>query len=769
MGSSTSTSFRPTRSLRSAWRCTSTFITQHLIGEFVDHLSHIPCTFHLFVSVISQEHKSLADIHFSKLKNIGTLDVRVVENRGRDLSHFFCEFRDELRKFDIVAHLHTKKSLYNSGATSGWRSYLLQSLLPNGDGISRILGHLNNKSFGIIFPQASHELPYVANTWLANYSLAHAWAPRLGLASIPTGYFDFPAGSMFWARREALEPIFAANLKLSDFPSESGQTDGTFAHCLERMLGVVPQSLGYKLGILGDKSAPCWSKWRFSQYFGDGRKTAFDEFLRSATIRLFIIDIFDTLLIRPLADPDAIKDIVAAKVAEIGPPNFRQIRHDAEAKARQLKGRDVDIHDVYAQLAAECSLSKEDLAEIEEIELATERNSVSARPDAASSFLAILKSGKRVALASDMFLPRSAIETMLKDNGISGWGELYVSSDIGLRKDTGELYDHVLKAEKLAPHQVVVIGDNERSDFQIPCDKGLRALHVLKPINISQSVPRQSALVERAIQSGDVSSKFLYGILAKQNYGRMFQRDVDHRSLFGADPWTIGFCVLGPILASFSDWLRDAAKAQDIDTLFFLSREGESIKEAFDIWNRRRPAPKTVYLILSRRAVTVPAIKTFADIRHIAASNNYYRASINDFLLERYGFALEEHDIELARNTGAWPRSNRIQMLDGDISQVEKLLEHLPLECSTKRGSKSPLCKPTWGKAASQRQPSGGRRHRLQRHHSRHAEHAGAQTDPWVLFCDQSRSHERGQPTQRPRGRMLRTELRRQSSIPGSP
>jgi lipopolysaccharide biosynthesis protein len=51
------------------------------------------------------------------------------------------------------------------------------------------------------------------------------------------------AGSMFWARTEALLPLYAL-VDSADFESESGQTDGTMAHAIERLFSVSAYSVG---------------------------------------------------------------------------------------------------------------------------------------------------------------------------------------------------------------------------------------------------------------------------------------------------------------------------------------------------------------------------------------------------------------------------------------------------------------------------------------------------------------------------------------------
>ncbi|EMJ9901831.1 class I SAM-dependent methyltransferase, partial [Klebsiella variicola] len=201
-----------------------------LIDEFVAQLSIMPFKFDVYISVTSEEAKQQCNLQFKKIKNIENLDVRVVPNRGRDIAPVFAEFGSALKQYDFICHIQSKKSLYNEGKTTGWREYLLNGLFGSESNVKRIFkAFKDDNSLGIIYPQVHHTLPYMAFTWLANKQQGSELCAKMGIAC-PDGYFNFPAGSMFWARVDALSPLFEMNLAWQDFPEEKGQTDGTTAH-----------------------------------------------------------------------------------------------------------------------------------------------------------------------------------------------------------------------------------------------------------------------------------------------------------------------------------------------------------------------------------------------------------------------------------------------------------------------------------------------------------------------------------------------------------
>ena len=418
-----------------------------LAPEFASMLANMPFAYDLFVSVPSGEVSRVCDRAFAKLPRLNQLTVAVVPNRGRDIAPMFCAFGEALREYDFIAHIHGKKSLYNNGATTGWREYLLSGLLGSEQQIRRIVALLTDaKNFGIVYPQNFSQLPYQANTWLSNLSMGRTWCQRLGIGFVPSGYFNFPAGSMFWARVDALRPLFDAGIRLEDFPEEAGQTDATFAHCLERLFVLTTNQSGFKGAILRDTDNPRWSSWGFEHYLA--RSRAYVESAISAIeIHLVVFDIFDTLLVRPFLNPESAKAIVAKRAGNEVGGLYLALRAKAEGLARQRAGRDVGLDAIYSEFARLSGLKEDAVTKLRQLEEEVEQAAVSPRPDAISLLQFALGRGKRVVLASDMYLPKHVIESMLAKHGISGWHTLYLSSDIGLRKDSGELYRHILAQE----------------------------------------------------------------------------------------------------------------------------------------------------------------------------------------------------------------------------------------------------------------------------------------------------------------------------------
>ncbi|MBZ6387063.1 MULTISPECIES: rhamnan synthesis F family protein [Pantoea] len=650
-----------------------------LIDEFVHHIAQVPFSLDVFVSVTSTEGQMVCKDKLSKLANINNLFVEIVPNRGRDIGPMFAHFGSRLKTYDFVGHIQSKKSLYNAGATLGWREYLFNALLGSKENIEKIFHQFElNKGLGIIYPQAFVQVPYAAFTWLANRADGHRLCSRMGI-EMPDAYFNFPAGSMFWARVDALRPLFDLNLKWEDFPEELAQNDGTVAHAIERLLGVVPTALNYESLIIKDHQSPSWTTFRFDQqYFGRTFDT-YQYLINDADTHIVAFDIFDTILTRPLLNPDHTKNVVMNALSSDEKVLFKQYRAQAEAVARDTAGRDIDIYEIYNVFAKLTKISAERCTEIAHLEAKTEYSSVYLRADAKELMSRVKRAGKKVVLISDMFLPRETVVSMLDKFEVKDWDELYLSSDIGLRKDTGKLYEYMFEKEGVAGSNVVMIGDNERSDLQLPSDfYKVRCLHLLRANDIAKSLTDYQIFMKDRTIEQDLNNELTLGLIIQKNLNKVANIEPDDLRLYSERAYQLGYNLVGPLLISFCEWLCQKAVENKIEHLYFLAREGKIIKEVFDRWyqSHNSNAIKSSYLQVSRRSVNVPKIREFKQIADIA-SIDFSSNGIETFLFERFGFELESAKWQEIYTRNLWSADKLVEIRNKDISSIEPLLKYL--------------------------------------------------------------------------------------------
>lgn len=648
-----------------------------VIAELAGYLKHMPFAFDLFVSVSTDEARDSCCRAFSGLPRVGRVTVDVVENRGRDIAPLICHFGAGLATYDYICHVHTKKSVYAQGRMNGWREYLFRQLLGTEDQIRRIFSVFEkDRGAGIIYPQNYAHLPYWGNTWLSNRALGFRMCRQMGITDMPDGYFDYPAGSMFWARGTAIQHLFSAGIRPTDFPEETGQTDGSLAHCIERLLALVVKHAGYKPLILQDPFAPSWSKWRFDRYM---TRTVDDvnAMLDAQDIKVIAFDIFETLLIRPVIHPEAVKTIIGRRSGNMAGGDYIRLRAHAEERARSRSGRDVGLEEIYAEFASLTGKSVDEVRYLRALEEDIELHLVAPRSECIDLANHAMRSGKRVVLVSDMFLPRGVIEKILSENGIAGYHALYLSSDLGVRKDTGELYRLLLEREQIAPNELLMVGDNEHSDVQIPLNLGSQVCHVLRPVEIARAMPRFSGILEWAQTKGDLSEQLTLGLVIRKLFGPVFYRSLDPAGLVAGGAEQIGYAVAGPIIVSFCLWLIDTAKKDGIEKLFFLAREGRLLKTVYDqVAMHVEDAIPSEYLVLSRRAVTVPMIESIDDIFRIAGDSDYFPNELREFLKYRYGLILEDDALHDLYARGLWKKGELVEVA-GDIRRLKPVLEAL--------------------------------------------------------------------------------------------
>lgn len=220
-----------------------------LAPELAQYLSAFPCAYDLYISTPFEGDREQLTLLFSKSTTLGKLHMALTPNRGRDLAPLFAQFGKQLLDYDYVCHVHTKKSLATNSIGRVWRSYLWDGLLSNQNHRLQKIWHLLD-THALVYPQKFHWIDVNNCQWGANYSQGVELCQNLGLNPPPDGFIEFPAGSMFWARADALAPLIDLNLGFEDFDDELGQTDHTLAHTLERLIGYLPLVQSKRIALL---------------------------------------------------------------------------------------------------------------------------------------------------------------------------------------------------------------------------------------------------------------------------------------------------------------------------------------------------------------------------------------------------------------------------------------------------------------------------------------------------------------------------------------
>jgi glycosyltransferase involved in cell wall biosynthesis len=205
-----------------------------LLPEMIARLSRNRIRPDLLVSVNSEKVQQLAVGQLEDY-NGKVVAVELVPNRGRDIGPLLTAFGQRiLADYEYVGHVHTKKTadLKDGAVGKTWYKFLLENLLGGESGAmaDSIIGAMSDDaSIGMVFPDDPNVIG-----WTANRPFAETLASRLGLEALPE-HWNFPMGTMFWARTAALAPWIKLNLDWDDYPAEPLPYDGTLLHAIERL------------------------------------------------------------------------------------------------------------------------------------------------------------------------------------------------------------------------------------------------------------------------------------------------------------------------------------------------------------------------------------------------------------------------------------------------------------------------------------------------------------------------------------------------------
>lgn len=306
-------------------------------------------------------------------------------------------------------------------------------------------------------------------------------------------------------------------------------------------------------------------------------------------------DVFDTLIKRMTYSPKEVFDYVESELNVLFncKTNFSSKRRDAKEKAYS-KNRYYSLDDVYNEI------DMSDSQKIVAIQLEKEIEIKLCYPNKTvrSLFDFCKQQKKRVFLISDMYLDRDTIEKMLTKCGIFGYEKLYISQEIKKEKMRGELFEFFLKENAFKRNKVIHIGDNNKSDILSAISHGIYARKVKETFNML-CYKNNSELKKDQ----------------KKEYIKLL-RLLEANKPEEINEWqSIGYECLGPLLWGFSNWLAKKLSEEEIENVYFLAREGDIFKKAFELLHENQF--NCYYLYVSRKSLIVPSFTTCKNVEEI--------------------------------------------------------------------------------------------------------------------------------------------------------
>lgn len=610
---------------------------EELLQELLQYVKMIPYDFDLYITC--QQSADINAILYKAKKVCRNKNVNVVScvNKGRDIAPLYAELGEKIKNYEYFLHIHSKKSLYSGKERVEWRQYSLASVLGSEELVMKIFSLFeNDENVGIICPDHYEDVPMLAYSWLANESAGRLLSSRLGIP-FKTGIFMYPLGSFFWARTDALMPLFEAQLKWEDFDEEYGQTDGTLAHVIERILGPVIAHKGYR---------QIFVDYREGVFRYDFSIKAFRNYLTDLSVDTVIsslclydvvsFDIFDTLLTRSVLEPDDVFRMIEKKLAEeyMIKIDFVRLRKEAESKAWVKKEAYTNIHDIYSELPGLSGLSQDTCQMMKQLEIDLEYMLAIPRYDMLSIYNELRKQGKKIILVSDMYFTSEIMKRILDKCGYIGYEKIWISCENGVRKDQGNMWPKVLN--EIESKSFIHVGDNPRSDWQALSDQGKNALWVINPRDawrISEYFDMANSLNDGSLLYAQVAGMLVNGGF----FNSPFTLNSSRKVMFNI-PKQVGYSVFGPILYEFIVWVHNNSTENTI--LAFLAREGYILEQIYNIvYGGKNEEKEHCYFLASRRATGVAGVETWEDVRELVSKD--FKGSLGNLLNARLGIKFD--------------------------------------------------------------------------------------------------------------------------------
>lgn len=456
------------------------------IDRFSQALGTFPVDVDVFITLANTEYEARAHEVFSKHPRVKQVEIRCVPNRGRNFGPLLVEFAEQLQRYDLFCHLHSKKSLYSGREQTQWSDYLTEYLMRDASVVTRVVNAFQeNPDLGVYYPTTFWMMPSWVNHITMNKGFMATWQQDLGLDE-HDGFLSYPAGGMFWARPEALKGIIDRPYGYDSFPAEPLPNDGSMLHALERMIGLLAEHNGYKQFFYYPPSGQFTTDQSYTVSSYVNSMENIQAQLRNFDVISF--DVFDTLVRREYTFPDYAKLLLGKELVEralvASAHDFVALRNDVEFQLRQRSNfqGDVGIRAIYTEIGVHLNIPEDDAQRLMQREFELDLDGLCAKDEMVDMFNHLGNLEHTLWVVSDTYYTRDQIGLILKKAGISAPCRLLVSSEEQKRKDNGTMW-HMIKSELQRDKvtRYIHVGDNVVADCQLPGDLGLTTLHILHP------------------------------------------------------------------------------------------------------------------------------------------------------------------------------------------------------------------------------------------------------------------------------------------------
>lgn len=372
------------------------------------------------------------------------------------------------------------------------------------------------------------------------------------------------------------------------------------------------------------------------------------------------LDLFDTVAVRRMADPDSVKapvarfvsDLAAARGVSCRWQDALQARSAAESEHRaRNRAANPDAEARYREFMADAlkrifgaAYEPALLDAVSSFEMRLERAMLVPRAAMLDLMARLRAMGKRVILITDIYLTSDLIRAALDGTGVLEQADILVSSADSLRaKASGAAFPMLRDRLGLDFARWLHIGDNAISDGARPASFGIAAM-VLRDAS-----ERFRKAVFRRYERSAARRPFWQGRLVQQLMLPLEAENTPRDLKFA-----LGFSFFGPLVCAFVQHVAERAAGLGARRVYFFAREGGTF---LAVWRRLEPwlfpasaAPEGRYLHVSRLALA-PAACARRGLTHSDAHLSLLPAGSRDMrdVCRVFGLSAEAVAPHLAR------------------------------------------------------------------------------------------------------------------------
>ena len=413
------------------------------------------------------------------------------------------------------------------------------------------------------------------------------------------------------------------------------------------------------------------------------------EKIMDKKIKVISFDIFDTLIIRPFLYP---KDLFTflnddyRKLSNNLGIDFSKIREECEVLARteayEQKKEEVTLDRIYELIEEEYEMPKNIVETLKKKEIELELRFCKRRETAYSIYKLAKYLDKKVICTSDMYLPLEVIKKLLEINGFDKIDEIYLSSEVMKTKATGNLYEYMIKSQKVEAENIIHIGDNYRSDYEKAKENKINAVYFPKATDIMLDKNTTNNLTQMLYSSmpfwrdnqtamNFIGIRTMIAVVANKYFDNPF-RTFNNESDFNIDPFLIGYYVVGMYMFGVGNWLLKETESKGYKNIAFMARDGYLPMEVYNIFKKYyKNVPDTKYLRVSRKALISAIIINKIDLYKLTDIINienhdpkyiikYVKDSIKDYPEEKIKEIIEKNGIKYEEDIKTKQKFNKL-------------------------------------------------------------------------------------------------------------